>query len=681
MRKIGFLACLAFVSSWAALAQAPAAPEERWPRELDRGGNHFVIYQPQVDSWKNNHLEARSAVMVTQTGQPKPAYGIVSLSARTEVDKQTRMVALEDLKVTGATFPAVASRQSYLSDVIRQSLPDWPRTISLDRLLADLAIAQAEISAESAQLKNEPPRIIFSSVPSVLILIDGEPVFRPVQGTPYTRVINTPALLLFDPAANRFYLDGVKWWMTATSLNGPWSVAMAPPADLEQIKASLLEGEEKDPHAHAQDLPQTPPAKVFVSTVPAELIETKGEPQYSPIPRTQLVYVTNTDRDVFMDVKGQMFYVLLSGRWFQAKTLQGLWSFVPGDRLPRDFAMIPPESPKGYVLASVPGTEQAQEAVIANQIPQTAAVKRSEAKLEVRYDGYPQFKPIPGTSMLYAVNTDTEVIQAEGRYWACRNAVWFVSEEPQGPWEVADSIPAEIYSIPPSSPLFHLRYVQVYGCNPDFVYFGYTPGYLGAFVDDGVVVYGTGFWYPGWYGNWWFGWPWTWGFGFNFSYWGGGWFWRPVGPYWWYHNPWFTHRVYHEHWNPHWHPGDRDWIHRNVNVYNRWPQNTVLTRAYREAPRVPTRPTVGVPARGDFYAGRDGQLYQHRPEGWYQQNNSGAWRRVTPSPQIEQQRQSRSLGQARRDEFQNRGQVPGIPRTVAPRMAPSRPSAPSGRRR
>jgi len=68
------------------------------------------------------------------------------------------------------------------------------------------------------------------------------------------------------------------------------------------------------------------------------------------------------------------------------------------------------------VLASIPGTEQAREAVIANQIPQTATVRRSEAKLEVRYNGPPQFRPIEGTSMEYAVNTASEVIHAEGRY-------------------------------------------------------------------------------------------------------------------------------------------------------------------------------------------------------------------------------------------------------------------------
>jgi hypothetical protein len=164
-----------------------------------------------------------------------------------------------------------------------------------------------------------------------------------------------------------------------------------------------------------------------------------------------------------MDVKGQMFYVLLSGRWFQAKTLRGPWGFVSGTKLPRDFAMIPPERPQGQVLASIPGTQQSREAVISNQIPQTASVKRNEAKLKVRYDGEPKFKPITGTPMEYAVNTDDEVIRAEGRYWTCRNAVWFVADSAAGPWEVTDYIPGEIYAIPPSSPLFHLRYVYVYG--------------------------------------------------------------------------------------------------------------------------------------------------------------------------------------------------------------------------
>lgn len=678
MSNLRFFPLAVFVWAWGLAAQPPQSSSDLWPREFDHANMHFTVYQPQVDSWKDNRLEGRCAVAVTRAGQTKPIYGIVSLSARTAVDKETRSVFLDDLKVTGTTFPSAQSKQSELADAIRGSLPDWPRTISLDRLLADLAITQAKTTAESVPLNNNPPKILFSRVPAVLILIDGEPVYRPISGARYTRVINTPALLLFDPQANRFYLDGVQWWMTASALTGPWTVAPDPPSDLAQVKESVLADEEKDPHAHPQDQPQLPPAVVYVSTTPAELIVTAGNPQYSPIPGTQLMYVTNTERDIFLDVKSQSYYVLLSGRWFQAKSFEGAWTFVPAAKLPKDFAKIPPASPKGYVLASVPGTEQAREAMIENQIPQTAAVNRTQATLSVRYDGDPKFQPIAGTTMEYAVNSDTEVIRVEGRYWACKNAVWFDSDSAQGPWLVADSIPSEIYTIPPSSPLYHLRYVYAYGCTPDVVYFGYTPGYLGAFVSDDVVVFGTGWWYPGWYGDWWFGWPWTWGFGFQFSYWGGGWFWRPVGPYWWNHHPGYMDRVYYDHWNTHWHPGDREWVRNNVNVYGRWSAGAVVSRA-EASPASAMRPAAGARSPGDVYAGRNGQVYEHRSDGWYQQNGSGQFRRTAPNSTLEQQRQSRSLGQSRQGEFENRGQAPGIPRTVAPpRTAAPSHSAPAG---
>jgi len=58
---------------------------------------------------------------------------------------------------------------------------------------------------------------------------------------------------------------------------------------------------------------------------------------------------------------------------------------------------------------------------------------------------------------------------------------------------VADSVPAEIYAIPPSSPLFYVTHVRAYGSTSDAIYYGYTPGYFGTAVSaDSVVVFGTG---------------------------------------------------------------------------------------------------------------------------------------------------------------------------------------------
>ena len=111
-----------------------------WPREIDTGSIHLVIYQPQVDRWEGNRIESRSAVIVTRRGDPTQIFGTVSIQARTEVDRETRLVSFEDISIKQADFPSAVSLQPTLLKAVRESVPSWPRTVSLDRLLADPAL-------------------------------------------------------------------------------------------------------------------------------------------------------------------------------------------------------------------------------------------------------------------------------------------------------------------------------------------------------------------------------------------------------------------------------------------------------------------------------------------------------------------------------------------------------------
>ena len=252
----------------------------------------------------------------------------------------------------------------------------------------------------------------------------------------------------------------------------------------------------KDPKSRPS-LAKGPVPAIVVASEPTELIVTQGEPNYSPLDGTQLLYASNTTGHVFKSLADQRTYVLVAGRWFRADTTAGPWTFVPGKDLPPDFAKIPDESPKENVKASVPGTPQAQEAVIANSLPETAAIKVSDAKLPApKYDGPPQLKPIEGTPLSYVVNSPLPVIQVSPTgFYALQNGVWFVGPSVQGPWAVATTVPPVIYSIPPSSPLHYVTYVYVYRATPQVVYVGYTPGYYSVYVSNGVVVYGTGYYY------------------------------------------------------------------------------------------------------------------------------------------------------------------------------------------
>jgi hypothetical protein len=121
-------------------------------------------------------------------------------------------------------------------------------------------------------------------------------------------------------------------------------------------------------------------------------------------------------------------------------------------------------------------------------------------KVNVFFQGEPVFEEILGTSVQRAVNSSNDIFKVGDEYYLCDNAVWYVTMSTDGPWVVADSIPAAIYSIPPSSPSYHVTHVHVYESDDDYVSTGYTSGYFGVSVAFGVAMYGSGWYYPPYYG-------------------------------------------------------------------------------------------------------------------------------------------------------------------------------------
>jgi hypothetical protein len=165
-----------------------------------------------------------------------------------------------------------------------------------------------------------------------------------------------------------------------------------------------------------------------------------------------------------------------------------------------DFKRIPLDHPRSRVLASVPGTRQALEAVLLSQIPQTATVnRRSISAPAVAYDGDPKFEPIEMTTVSRAVNTDKQILKVGDLYYLCADGVWFVSKAATGPWTVADMIPKEIYEIPISSPAHNVTYVTVEDANDDDVTFAAAAAYTGMMVAWGTTVWGSGWYYPPYY--------------------------------------------------------------------------------------------------------------------------------------------------------------------------------------
>lgn len=477
------------------------AQDPGWPRQKTSKAGSIIYYQPQVDEWKDHkQLIFRTAFSLTPAGG-KQVVGVAVINAKTDVNVDTRTVFVHDLEITETHFPSVeASAKPKLDELVRTFLPkDSSITVSLDRIVASV---EKPAQVPTVTLKSDPPQIFVSNRAAILVHADGEPVMAKIKDTNLEFLINTNFPVFHDRDKKNYYVFTGKQWLTSTTLNGQWVRATTLPKDMNKVK--------KDPEwaglAAAIPPPPTnePAPTVFYATGPSEVILFTGTPVYSVIKGTNLVYASNTDSDVFVHTPSQTYYYLASGRWFRAKSLQGPWTYASAD-LPADFSKIPDGTPPARVLQYVPGTEAAKDAVMLAQVPTIATVDpvAAAAKASVTYNGSPEFKPIEGTSLYYAINTAEKVIRVGSSYYLCLNGVWFLSANPQGPWTTATSIPAEIYKIPPSSPVYNVTYVTQTTTSSGSVQSSYTAGYMGAFVVGmtvGAVLWcGTGYYYHPYY--------------------------------------------------------------------------------------------------------------------------------------------------------------------------------------
>ena len=643
-----------------------------WPREIDTPDGKIILYQPQPETFKGDRLTARAAVSVTPKDATEQVFGAVWFDARVSTDRDARTVTILSMEIPRVKFPdASADQEGKLADTLKSRLPSADLTFSLDHLLAGIALAEKEEIAVDS-IATAPPKIIFSKTPAVLVALDGKPELRPVEKTKLMRVVNTPFTILLDPDTKAYYLNGGDRWYTATDIMGSWVESVNTPA---AVSAAVPSDPGADTAGEAASTPASSVPRIIVATEPTELIVSNGDPTWTPIEGNQLLYMGDSENDVFMEIGSQQYYVLLAGRWYRAASMNGPWAYVASDKLPPSFAKIPYDSPKGSVLVHVAGTEQAREAVLDASIPQTTTVKPGPADLKVAYDGEPNFKKIEGTEMTYAANTTDSVIQVKKKYYCCRNAVWYVAKSPTGPWEVCTKVPKEVYTIPPNCPVYNVRYVNVYNATPEAVSVGYLPGYTGNYVLNNTVVYGTGFSYPPWPGPVYIPTPMTWGFCPVYNSWSGAWGYG-AGPWAGNSRGWVNWGGGHGGW---WGPGGYHPVNwsahngqlnvngktynannfRNNNLYHQGDHPAHAAQAGKGQLQAPK---AGGNIANNVFADKNGNVFRKTQDGWEHRGGDG-WTKNFAAPS---EGAARGIGQrfnepARQDITRSRGQGGGRP--------------------
>jgi hypothetical protein len=627
-----------------------------WPHEIDTAKAKVEVYQPQPESLQQDILSARAVVAVTPAGKTEPALGTVWLKARIEADRDNHTAALKSIEVTQTRFPdADAAKEADLASILNEELPNWDPVMDLDELRATLEVAKVQ-RKQATKLNNDPPEILYVDYPALLVSLDGKPVYQQVENSNLTRVANTPFVILIDYRTGSSYLFDGRDWLEAPEVMGPWKASTATPPEI----VDMTPGDRADQsiEKELQDASSVP--KIVVATKPTELIVTTGAAKYADVEGTDLAYVSNTETRLLKAKSSGTLYVLLSGRWYTSSSLQGPWTYLPATELPADFAKIPASAEIGEVLTSVPGTQQAKDAVLDAQIPHTTTVKRDQT-IAVHYDGAPQWKPIEGTQMRYAANSQQAVIQTGGKYFCADTGVWYAAAAATGPWAVATKVPDEIYTIPADSPVYNVTNVEVFGSTEDEAYVGYYPGYHGSYAYGNTMVYGTGYYYPPWRGAHYYARPSTWGFQVHYNPYGGWSFGYS------YASGYFNHAVGFRGWDPCCWWGPARWGARGPydprgpfdprgphDPRGRYDTRGPYGRRGVGAPRgvADSRGTEGLRAgqfggpgvgANNLYADRNGNVFRNSNQGW-ERHGGGGWNAAAASPGLQNHSFARQRG-------------------------------------
>jgi len=495
---------------------------KKWPRDVKVSSGSITIYQPQIESLEGNILKGRSAVAYHDSGSDAPVFGAAWFTAQVNIDRRNNVVHFETLTITDTRFPKENKQLvKEFSEAIQQGVKKGNLTSSFDELTTALAAVEQE-QKQAADLNNDPPEIIYMDKPALLIVIDGKTMLKKIENSDYQAVVNTPYPLFSENKSGKWFLNAADTvWYSAKKADGPWGYTDQPPVELVKMVASKTADSEKKPEKSETKITAENAPAIVVVHKPTELVVSTGKAEFSPL-TDDLLAMSNTDSDVFMDVNSQNYYLIISGRWYKSSSMTDTWHFVAADKLPETFSEIPKESKYADVRSSVAGTDEAKEAVMDAQIPQTAAVKKGTVDLKVVYDGKPEFKAIDGTGLQFAVNCSETVIKTDKQFYLVKDAVWYIASSATGPWDVSDHAPPGIDKVPPSSPVYNTKYVYVYDSTPDVVYVGYTPGYVGSYIYGPTIVYGTGYYYNPWITPYYYyPRPATWGFSVSYNPWTG----------------------------------------------------------------------------------------------------------------------------------------------------------------
>ena len=304
----------------------------------------MIVYEPQIASWANQkQLVAFAAASYQAKGAAataKPALGTIKLEADTACRSTNGSSISPTCGSPKSNFSTLPKEQLHeVVAEITKAIPEEDRVIALDRVLA-FVDKSAIVPKDVPGLKADPPVIFFSQTPAVLVNFDGDPIWSPIEKNDLKFAVNTNWDVFEHEPTKTFYLRHNESWLKTTDLKGAWTAAGKLPAELRGASGGReLQGSQKPRCLESRCRPisgrrcTSASCRRSSSCCAARRLPARQRAK-------ELLWVSNTESDVFRLGKTGPVYYLVTGRWFSAPDFKGPWTFAT-PKLPEDFKRIP----------------------------------------------------------------------------------------------------------------------------------------------------------------------------------------------------------------------------------------------------------------------------------------------------------------------------------------------------
>lgn len=230
-----------------------------------------------------------------------------------------------------------------------------------------------------------------------------------------------------------------------------------PQASLTLSVDRLVASVENKNTAPVAEVKNDPPA-IFVSYGPAVLLFVDSEPTLAPIQNSDLSFVVNANWPLFADNTSHQYFLFTGQSWMTSTDLKSGWAETK--TLPANMSKVPADPTWSDLKPYIPpskGQKTKAPGVFFSNLP---------AELIV-FDGQPVYATIPGTELVFAKNTDSDVFvfSPTKTFYYLTGGRWFSAPAPSGPWTFAtnqlppdftkishDSVAARVLSSVPGTP-------------------------------------------------------------------------------------------------------------------------------------------------------------------------------------------------------------------------------------